>query len=530
VLGCKQSASPPTGFGVDITVEAKSLVAADLRRIATGRLEVTGAETIARTFSIAAPVQTGELRFRYIPGVQSGMLAFMFQAVDSGNAVVGAGQVGPVTLASGAVAVTIVLAASSGGSADGVPCSAGSDCDNGFCVDGVCCSEACTDVCASCSSPALPNSLGLCAAYPVGQDPDMECGGGSGADGGTPDGGAADAPVISPPDGGVVTMPTVCAGSCDGMRGCSYPMVGTTCGKTFCNSHRDVASFTCDGRGSCQIGFSACTDFACNPATAACRTSCSAPAECLTADYCNGATNQCVTKKSISLSCSTDAECASGHCASGVCCNSVCAAPATCNMSGSVGMCQCPGLTCAAGVACQLYYRDADADGYGDSSGTQTKAACAGTPPAGYVADDTDCDDNDPNVHPGQTAYFATASLGVHTFDYDCNGTLAKESPEYPGGGCQFCGPVGMCSQTKTTCTTLGQKAYLSCVEGSKLCGANGNNTCAACGQTLGTVYDQGFTTTVPCGASGNFTTCGSCLLPGGGETPTTASKTQRCH
>lgn len=46
----------------------------------------------------------------------------------------------------------------------------------------------------------------------------------------------------------------------------------------------------------------------------------------------------------------------------------------------------------------ETYYRDLDGDGYGDSA--NTTAACAGTNPAGWVAEGGDCDDTLPEINP----------------------------------------------------------------------------------------------------------------------------------
>jgi hypothetical protein len=47
------------------------------------------------------------------------------------------------------------------------------------------------------------------------------------------------------------------------------------------------------------------------------------------------------------------------------------------------------------------YYQDADGDGYGNPANSTT--VCSSTPPAGYVADSSDCNDTNPAVHPGAT-------------------------------------------------------------------------------------------------------------------------------
>ncbi len=52
----------------------------------------------------------------------------------------------------------------------GEGCDNGEECHAGFCVDGVCCAEACDATCSTCT--AVP---GECTVYPSGQDPESEC-------------------------------------------------------------------------------------------------------------------------------------------------------------------------------------------------------------------------------------------------------------------------------------------------------------------------------------------------------------------
>lgn len=57
----------------------------------------------------------------------------------------------------------------------------------------------------------------------------------------------------------------------------------------------------------------------------------------------------------------------------------------------------CDGQTDESGTSTTVFYGDGDGDGYGDLY----KKAAACTPPAGYVDDKTDCDDENPEIHPG---------------------------------------------------------------------------------------------------------------------------------
>jgi hypothetical protein len=122
-VGCKAGTAPvPTGFGINVIVDEKALTAAQKNSVATGSLQVTGAEAVAKTFDVKSAISSGELRFRYIPTVQSGTLNLIFEALDGNGAIVATGQARPVAVAARAATVTIALAAGDGKKGAGTAC------------------------------------------------------------------------------------------------------------------------------------------------------------------------------------------------------------------------------------------------------------------------------------------------------------------------------------------------------------------------------------------------------------------------
>jgi hypothetical protein len=294
-------------------------------------------------------------------------------------------------------------------------------------------------------------------------------------------------------------------------------------------------------------------------------------------DYCSGNAT-CLPKKANGVMCGTGDECATGACSGGVCCNTACDGQGlTCTETGHVGQCQCQGVTCAAGVACQVFYQDADGDGFGNRDGVvgtptapslTAKAGCMGsTPPAGYVADNTDCDDGDPNAHPNQTAYFATPTLGKHNFDYNCDNSNETETPQYVS--CKFCSAPGSCGTTATACSSANASGSFQCPQEGIYRTTNpiGPSPILTTAQTAALTMSPtttqvepvstldtssltsralyqppaccgcapsdktGFLTAVGCGVTGTTYTCTSCGGVGGGTAPgSPTAKVQRCH
>lgn len=438
----------------------------------------------------------------------------------------------------------------------GVSCTTGTECTSGFCTDGVCCESACSGSCESCSI-----DKGKCVPVPDGQDPDKEClpaprpdagevpepdasvpvdGGG---DGGASEGGVADPDgggAVNIPDGGFTSTEERCAGSCNGNRACKFPGSEASCGSKFCNSSTEAARFACDGKGHCELGLQACASFSCEGEE--CRKTCAEENDCQTTHFCNQQ-GICQERLGNGLGCGTASQCKSGFCVvengSGVCCNSACSTAdfgpgASCKTPGATGQCKCS-VACGAG-SCRLFYRDLDVDGYGDKDGVTAnntaKVGCDNAPPpAGFVANNTDCDDSDNRAHPGQTGWFSDTTLGKGLNDFNCDGNIQKELSEYPGATCYVCGAPKTCTAGTKCAKAQTSQSRLTCALYRDLICPIGQS-CYSCGYSLFNSNTAGFTSTVACGASSaTYKTCGKCSgLLGAAPPSSTSTRQQRCH
>ena len=142
-----------------------------------------------------------------------------------------AGNDGPPPTDSGTDAPINCDASGACNRAVGAPCTDGVQCTSTFCVDGVCCGNACVGPCRSCNQP---NNDGTCLAYAQGMDPAAECTGGLTCNG---------AGSCGPAAGGPKKNGELCSS-------------GSECTSTFCadgvccNSACDTPCRTCE-TGTC---------------------------------------------------------------------------------------------------------------------------------------------------------------------------------------------------------------------------------------------------------------------------------------
>jgi hypothetical protein len=189
----------------------------------------------------------------------------------------------------------------------GQQCGAGTECDSGNCVDGVCCSASSCGTCLSC---AVAGKAGSCQPIAAGDMDTMNrC-------------------TAAPPCG--------FTGRCDGAGACQYAPTSTSCGTATCTG----ASFTpvgnCDGAGACKQTSTSCGHYVCG--AGACLTTCTRDQDCVTGETCQA--NSCTSLKPLGTACTLPTDCLSGFCTEGVCCNAQsCGSCQSCALANTRGTC-----------------------------------------------------------------------------------------------------------------------------------------------------------------------------------------------
>ncbi|MDB4970999.1 MAG: Flagellar hook-length control protein FliK [Myxococcales bacterium] len=491
LAGC--GGGDPKEFGLNVRVDAHALSTSDLNRIVSAHLSVGGDEPYEKTFDVAAAARSGEVRFRYVPGVKTGRITLAVNALDSEQAIIASGVSDPVDITTGAVAVVIRLGAAvpdmagAGGDDGGEPgdmahivkgqgaaCTANNECGTaGGCVDGYCCDVACTGSCVACN---LPSKEGTCSPIPASATP-------------------APGHAACGPD-----AKSTCQrdGSCDGGGACRKWALGTVCQAGTCNAGTNQATSdsTCNGSGTCTPGTTiTCAPYVCKDATI-CWPTCTGNTQCSSGNFCNG--NSC-GKKAIGSICGSAADCQNGtdgnaHCVDGVCCDTACTGTCQyCALSATKGTCSLAPTTTDPRSVCPA--------GTGGNA-ICSPGGCTGTTMACRVAAvNTACSASCANNTAATTTCNATGSCAQTGGSAACGAYACVVG----GGGTQAtcnssCATDGECNQPVYACNTTTQQCALAL---GKTCTAG--NQCAS-----GSCAPEGMCCTRACTGA-----CESCSAQG---------------
>lgn len=145
-------------------------------------------------------------------------------------------------------------------------CTSSHDCQNDYCVDGVCCDSPCKDQCHSC---ALPWAVGKCSRVPAGLDLRGEC-----------------------IDGGL------CRSTCGEKGECVPASAGALCNPSQCVTHSTgLGAGYCNAQaGSCVYSLTGpfdCKEYACEPVLGACYTQCESNEQCAQGYVCDRTHKAC---------------------------------------------------------------------------------------------------------------------------------------------------------------------------------------------------------------------------------------------
>jgi hypothetical protein len=340
----------------------------------------------------------------------------------------------------------------------GSSCAVAGDCSTGFCVDGVCCAQACSG-CNACSQALTGKSDGICAPVSSGTDPHNAC---------------ADQ-----------TATNQCGddGTCDGSGACRKVSTSHQCTPPSCNGATFTSASNCDGLGSCTTPtVTMCGAFQC-VATTGCKKACAAQTDCDGSSYCDTTAATCSSKKADGTACAAAVECTSGNCIDGVCCHTTCSGCNACStaLTGQAsGQClpvlagtSAHNACTAAGTTCG---EDGTCDGHGScrfaAHGAACGSSCSGSSLTPMACDGSGaCVAGTKSACPGSLVCAnTTACKSSCTANSDC------VTANCSGGAC---GPTktaigGKCS-VSTDCV-----AGASCVDAT-CCAKSSCPTCQAC-------------------------------------------------
>jgi hypothetical protein len=194
-----------------------------------------------------------------------------------------------------------------------------SQCQSGFCADGVCCNTPCSGVCQACRTALTgldKDKEGICDNVFAGLDPHDNC-------------------LDEEPQN-----PCGRDGTCNGNGACRLYPASKVCNPPQPQCSGNVVPLHhCSGLGACvpDAGGVDCAPYVCT--NGACPTTCPSDAACTAAAYCDltpqgGAggggdagspsAGKCVLRQALGAPCASTSQCQSGFCADGVCCNTPC--------------------------------------------------------------------------------------------------------------------------------------------------------------------------------------------------------------